>query len=75
LALTASKIGRLLVSVGAGLGHGSSATFVHGLHEALWIGAGVAAVGAVLAARLTRIRSAVPDTQSLPASEAIAEPA
>jgi EmrB/QacA subfamily drug resistance transporter len=47
----------VLVPAGAALGHGSGATFVSGLHSALWIGAAVAAAGAVAAAKLIGIRT------------------
>jgi EmrB/QacA subfamily drug resistance transporter len=63
----------VLVPAGAALGHGSSASFVSGLHEALWIGAGVAAVGAVVAAKLIGTRVPVPHIQPIPAAEAMAE--
>jgi EmrB/QacA subfamily drug resistance transporter len=63
----------VLVPAGAALGHGSSTSFVSGLHEALWIGAGVAAVGAVVAAKLIGVRARVPHPAPVPASEAIAE--
>jgi EmrB/QacA subfamily drug resistance transporter len=63
----------VLVPTGAALGHGSSASFVNGLHEALWIGAGVAAVGAVAAVKLIgmKVRTAHPEPTPVP--EAIAE--
>jgi EmrB/QacA subfamily drug resistance transporter len=63
----------VLVPAGAALGHGSSANFVTGLHEALWIGAGVAAVGAVLAAKLIGRKAPAPHAAPTPAPEAIAE--
>jgi EmrB/QacA subfamily drug resistance transporter len=65
----------VLVPAGAALGHGSSASFVSGLHEALWIGAGVAAVGAVVAAKLIRGTTPAPQSAPTPAPEVIAEPA
>jgi EmrB/QacA subfamily drug resistance transporter len=64
----------VLVPAGAALGHGSGATFVDGLHQALWIGAAVAAVGAVVAAKLIGIRATAPDVEAVAAaSEPIAE--
>ncbi len=63
----------VLVPAGAALGHGSSASFVSGLHEALWIGAGLAAVGAVVAAKLIGTKAAAPQAAPTPAAEAIAE--
>jgi EmrB/QacA subfamily drug resistance transporter len=63
----------VLVPAGAALGHGSSASFVSGLHEALWIGAAVAAVGAVVAARLIGTKAPAPHTVPTPATEAVAE--
>jgi EmrB/QacA subfamily drug resistance transporter len=63
----------VLIPAGAALGHGSSASFVSGLHEALWIGAGVAAVGAVVAAKLIGTKAPVPNAAPTPAPEAIAE--
>ena len=65
----------VLVPAGAALGHGSSAGFVSGLHQALWIGAGVATVGAVVAAKLIGTRAPVPHIQPTPAGDPIAEPA
>jgi EmrB/QacA subfamily drug resistance transporter len=65
----------VLVPAGAALGHGSSATFVTGLHEALWIGAAVAAVGAVVAVKLIGTRAQGPNLQPIQTHEAIAEPA
>ena len=63
----------VLVPAGAALGHGSSASFVNGLHDALWIGAGVAAVGAVVAAKLIGARTPAPVAAPTPAPEAIPE--
>ena len=63
----------VLVPAGAALGHGSSAGFVSGLHEALWIGAAVAAVGAVVAAKLIGTKAPVPHAQPIPSADAIAE--
>jgi EmrB/QacA subfamily drug resistance transporter len=63
----------VLVPAGAALGHGSRASFVTSLHEALWIGAAVAAVGAVIAARLIGTRASVPQVQPLTAGDPIAE--
>ena len=65
----------VLVPAGAALGHGSSATFVDGLHQALWIGAAVAAVGAVLAAKFIGMRNTAADVASVPpvAAEPVAE--
>jgi EmrB/QacA subfamily drug resistance transporter len=42
----------VLVPARAALGHGSSASYVSGMHEALWIGAVVAVVGAIASAKL-----------------------
>jgi EmrB/QacA subfamily drug resistance transporter len=63
----------VLVPAGAALGHGSSASFVSGLHAALWIGAGVAAVGAVLAAKLIGTKAIAPHAAPIPAPGAVAE--
>ena len=63
----------VLVPAGAALGHGSSASFVNGLHQALWIGAGVAAIGAMVAAKLIGTKARVPHTAPTPAPEAIGE--
>jgi EmrB/QacA subfamily drug resistance transporter len=63
----------VLVPASAALGHGSSASFVSGLHEALWIGAAVAAVGAVVAAKLIGTKAPAPQTVPTPTTEAIAE--
>jgi MFS family permease len=63
----------VLVPAGAALGHGSSASFVSGLHEALLIGAGVAAVGAVVAVKLIGTKAWAPHPAPTPAPEAIAE--
>jgi EmrB/QacA subfamily drug resistance transporter len=63
----------VLVPAGAALGHGSSASFVNGLHQALWIGAGVAAVGAVVAARLIGTKATAPQAAPTSAREAITE--
>jgi EmrB/QacA subfamily drug resistance transporter len=62
----------VLVPASAALGHGSSAGFVSGLHEALWIGAVVAVVGAAVAAKLIGTRAPAPPVLT-PAAEAIAE--
>jgi fucose permease len=61
----------VLVPAGAALGHGSSAAFVSGLHDALWIGAAVAAAGAVAALKLIGARELAPTA----AAEIVAEPA
>ena len=63
----------VLVPAGAALGHGSSASFVNGLHQALWIGAGVAAIGAMVAAKLIGTKARVPHNAPTPAPEAIGE--
>jgi len=63
----------VLVPAGAALGRGSSASFVSGLHQALWIGAAVAAVGAVVGARLIGTKVLAAHTVPTPATEAIAE--
>jgi predicted MFS family arabinose efflux permease len=63
----------VLVPAGAALGHGSSASFVNGLHDALWIGAGVAAVGAVVAAKLIGAKTPGPVAAPTPAPEATPE--
>jgi hypothetical protein len=47
-----------LVPAGAALGKVSTSAFVSGLHEALLIGTGLCAVGAIIAARLIFRRSA-----------------
>jgi EmrB/QacA subfamily drug resistance transporter len=65
----------VLIPAGAALGHGSSASFVTDLHEALWIGAAVAAAGAVLAVKLIGTRAAATRFAPTPAGEAIVEPA
>ena len=56
IAVGIAGLGALIPSA-AGIGSGSPQEFVDGLHDALWTGAGVAALGAVAAAAL--IRSAV----------------
>ena len=63
----------VLVPAGAALGDGSTASFVTGLHEALWIGAAVAAVGAVVAVKLIGTKAATPHPVPTPAADAIAE--
>jgi predicted MFS family arabinose efflux permease len=63
----------VLVPAGGGLGHGSAASFVSSLHTALWIGAAVAAVGAVVAVKLIGIKAAAPQLAPVPAGEAVAE--
>jgi predicted MFS family arabinose efflux permease len=63
----------VLVPAGAALGHGSSASFVTGLHEALWIGAAVAAAGAVIAAKLIGTKIRVQQAAPIPPPEVIAE--
>ncbi len=50
-----------LIPADAALGHGSAVAFVDGLHDALWAAAALAAVGAVLAARLIRTPAAAAD--------------
>ena len=57
----------VLVPAGGALGHGSSASFVSSLHEALWIGAGMAAVGAVVAAKLIGVRAPAPSPEPMEA--------
>jgi hypothetical protein len=63
----------VLVPAGGGLGHGSAGSFVSSLHEALWIGAAVAAVGAVVAAKLIGFKAPAPQLVPTQADEAIAE--
>jgi EmrB/QacA subfamily drug resistance transporter len=63
----------VLVPAGAALGHGSSASFVTGLHEALWIGAAVAAAGAVIAAKLIGTKIRAQQAAPIPPPEVIAE--
>jgi hypothetical protein len=63
----------VLVPAGGGLGHGSAVSFVSSLHTALWIGAAVAAVGAVVAVKLIGIKAPAPQLAPIPASEAVAE--
>jgi MFS family permease len=48
-----------LIPAHAALGHGDPQAFVHGLREALIVGAGVAALGALATARLLRGRSVI----------------
>ena len=45
-----------LVPGAAALGHGSATAYVNGLHTALYVGAGLAAVGAVASALLLGVR-------------------
>jgi EmrB/QacA subfamily drug resistance transporter len=45
-----------LVPGAAALGHGSATAYVNGLHTALYVGAGLAAVGAVVSALLLGVR-------------------
>ncbi len=47
-----------LVPAAAAIGHGSAPAFVAGLHHALWVATGIAAVGAVAGARLLGVRRA-----------------
>ncbi len=63
----------VLVPAGAALGHGSSGSFVSSLHEALWIGAAVAAIGAIVAVKLIGIRAPAPQVSPIPAGEAVPE--
>jgi fucose permease len=63
----------VLVPAGAALGHGPSASFVDGLHQALLIGAAVAAVGAVVAAKLIGTKAPAPQAAPVPSSEAVTE--
>jgi EmrB/QacA subfamily drug resistance transporter len=63
----------VLVPAGAALGHGSGASFVSGMHEALWIGAGVAAIGAVVALKLIGTKTPSPHAAPTPARDPIAE--
>jgi EmrB/QacA subfamily drug resistance transporter len=63
----------VLVPAGGALGHGSSASFVSSLHEALWIGAGVAAIGAVVALKLIGSRAPAPQLAPMPTAEVVAE--
>jgi EmrB/QacA subfamily drug resistance transporter len=65
----------VLIPAGAALGSGSRTTFVSDLHDALWIGAGVAAVGAVVALKLIGTKAAATRVSPIPAGEAITEPA
>jgi hypothetical protein len=46
-----------LVPAAAAVGHGSPAAYVDGLRHALFVAAGVAAVGAIASARLIGVRS------------------
>jgi predicted MFS family arabinose efflux permease len=52
-----------IVPSGAALGHGSPSDYVTGLHHAAIVGAAVAFVGAVVCARLFRVRIAVADDE------------
>jgi hypothetical protein len=45
-----------LIPAQAALGHGDAEAMVRGLHHALFAGAGIAAAGAILTARLMRAR-------------------
>jgi EmrB/QacA subfamily drug resistance transporter len=63
----------VLVPAGAALGHGPSASFVDGLHQALLIGAAVAAVGAVVAAKLIGTKAPAPHAAPVPSPEAVSE--
>jgi EmrB/QacA subfamily drug resistance transporter len=63
----------VLIPAGAAVGRGSSTAFVSDLHEALWIGAGVAAVGAVVAAKLIGTKVRAQQAAPSQAAEAIAE--
>jgi EmrB/QacA subfamily drug resistance transporter len=56
-----------LFSASAALGHGSAASYVTGLHHALLIGAGLAAVGGIATSRLLSTRRAAGQTQPIPA--------
>jgi MFS family permease len=48
-----------LVPSAAAIGHGSGASYVSGLHDALFVGAGLAAAGAVGSALLIGVRAGV----------------
>jgi EmrB/QacA subfamily drug resistance transporter len=63
----------VLVPAGGALGHGSSTSFVSGLHEALWIGAAVAAIGAVVAAKLIGTWAPASQPKPIPVSEPVPE--
>ena len=58
-----------LVPAAAALGHGSAVAYVAGLHNALFAGAGVAALGAVVTARLIGARRR-PRLTHVPAADA-----
>jgi EmrB/QacA subfamily drug resistance transporter len=58
IALGVAVFGALVPSAAA-IGHGSGASYVDGLHTALFAAAGLAAIGAVASARLIGLRSAV----------------
>ena len=53
-----------IVPSGAALGHGSPSDYVSGLHDAAIVGAAVAFVGAVVCARLFRVRIAAAEDQA-----------
>jgi EmrB/QacA subfamily drug resistance transporter len=64
-----------LIPAGAALGHGSPAAFVHGLHQALMLGAVLAAAGAVATVVLLRTHRAQLRPLSVPAREPVAQTA
>jgi EmrB/QacA subfamily drug resistance transporter len=63
----------VLVPASAALGHGSPDGYVNGLHNALLIGAAVAAVGAVATTRLIPARRTAGQTQRVAATDAAPE--
>jgi EmrB/QacA subfamily drug resistance transporter len=67
IAVGVAAFGALFSASGA-LGHGSAEAYVTGLHHALWIGAGLAAVGGIATGRLLSTRHTAAQTQPVPAS-------
>jgi EmrB/QacA subfamily drug resistance transporter len=61
------------IPVSAAMGSNGAAEYVHGLHNAIWLGVAIAAVGAVASAVLIRPRS--PGEQTADAQAEVAEPA
>jgi predicted MFS family arabinose efflux permease len=63
----------VLVPASAALGHGSATSYVTGLHHALLIGAGLAAIGALLASKLIALRDQASEEPTLADSHMITE--
>ena len=62
-----------LVPASAALGHGSTESYVAGLHNALLIGAALAAAGGIATGRLIPLRRTTSDARRVAAAEPVAE--